>query len=261
MNAVPPPLGVARFPPRRRRTFRPDRNWPASPPAGPARPSSRSPSCSASPPACSPGTVYDMQRWGSRPTDLDTSRAPFTRLDLNRADHAPLLQLARCRRRPRPAHRGDRARAPRLPRRMKELRHVSGIGPTMLERLRPFVYVERVEGDEDEPAVRPVVLQPLPRPCRRQKNRAGVWRRRPTPKKQTARGTVSTSTRRPRPSCSSYHPGVGPKLSSRIIETRETKPFGKVDDLRRVRGIGAKTLENLRPYVTVDPSAKVETNQ
>lgn len=45
-------------------------------------------------------------------------------------------------------------------------------------------------------------------------------------------------------------PGVGPALSRRIIESRENVgPFLRPDDLRRVRGIGAKILEQIRPYV------------
>jgi competence protein ComEA len=46
-------------------------------------------------------------------------------------------------------------------------------------------------------------------------------------------------------------PGVGPTLSSRILHAREQRPFKSVDDLRRVPGVGAKTLEKLRPLVTV----------
>jgi competence protein ComEA len=46
-------------------------------------------------------------------------------------------------------------------------------------------------------------------------------------------------------------PGIGPTLSQRIIETREEQPFRSTDDLRRVRGIGVKTLERLRPHVAV----------
>ena len=56
-------------------------------------------------------------------------------------------------------------------------------------------------------------------------------------------------------------PHVGPTLAGHIIEARDKKPFQTVDDLLRVPGIKAKTLENLRPYVTVDPAAKVETHQ
>jgi DNA uptake protein ComE-like DNA-binding protein len=40
-------------------------------------------------------------------------------------------------------------------------------------------------------------------------------------------------------------------MSSRIILVREQRPFQSVDELRRVPGIGVKTLERLRPFVTV----------
>ncbi|MBI1917030.1 MAG: helix-hairpin-helix domain-containing protein [Planctomycetes bacterium] len=46
-------------------------------------------------------------------------------------------------------------------------------------------------------------------------------------------------------------PGIGPELARRIIDRRRIAPFRSVDELRRVRGIGAKTLEKLRPFVTV----------
>ena len=36
--------------------------------------------------------------------------------------------------------------------------------------------------------------------------------------------------------------------SKRIVEAREQRPFASVDELRRVRGIGVKTLERIRPY-------------
>jgi DNA uptake protein ComE-like DNA-binding protein len=45
-------------------------------------------------------------------------------------------------------------------------------------------------------------------------------------------------------------PGVGPVLAARITEAR---PFATVDDLRRVRGLGAARLARLRPLVTVHP--------
>jgi competence protein ComEA len=45
-------------------------------------------------------------------------------------------------------------------------------------------------------------------------------------------------------------PRVGPALASRIIEFRETNgPFKRVEELVAVRGIGEKSLEQLRPYV------------
>ena len=48
-------------------------------------------------------------------------------------------------------------------------------------------------------------------------------------------------------------PGIGPVLSARIVETRQARPFASVDELRRVKGIGVKTLEKLRPHVMVGP--------
>jgi competence ComEA-like helix-hairpin-helix protein len=48
-------------------------------------------------------------------------------------------------------------------------------------------------------------------------------------------------------------PGVGPALAARIVDTRAREgPFGTVDDLRRVRGVGAATLARLRPLLAVN---------
>ena len=44
-------------------------------------------------------------------------------------------------------------------------------------------------------------------------------------------------------------PGIGPAMSARILAAR---PFQSVDDLRRVKGIGPKTMESLRPHVKVE---------
>lgn len=45
-------------------------------------------------------------------------------------------------------------------------------------------------------------------------------------------------------------PGIGPTLAQRIVESRRTRgPFIDHNDLRRVRGIGPKTLEQIRPYL------------
>ncbi len=46
-------------------------------------------------------------------------------------------------------------------------------------------------------------------------------------------------------------PGVGSGLAARIIEARDAAPFTSVEDLRRVRGVGAAKLERMRPLVTV----------
>jgi len=43
--------------------------------------------------------------------------------------------------------------------------------------------------------------------------------------------------------------GIGEVLAQRIIEERQLLPFEDADDLRRVKGIGEKTVEKLRGSV------------
>jgi competence protein ComEA len=52
-------------------------------------------------------------------------------------------------------------------------------------------------------------------------------------------------------------PGIGPVLAGRIVEYRTAEgPFQDVEQLRRVKGIGKKKFEQIRPHVAVvRPSA------
>ncbi|MFO0946889.1 MAG: helix-hairpin-helix domain-containing protein [Planctomycetota bacterium] len=46
-------------------------------------------------------------------------------------------------------------------------------------------------------------------------------------------------------------PGIGPSLADRILEDREANgPFNSPEDLKRVAGIGDKTLQRLVPYLS-----------
>jgi competence protein ComEA len=48
-------------------------------------------------------------------------------------------------------------------------------------------------------------------------------------------------------------PGVGPAKSERIVEYRQKHgKFRRIQDLRRVKGFGQKTLKKLTPYLAVD---------
>ena len=48
-------------------------------------------------------------------------------------------------------------------------------------------------------------------------------------------------------------PHVGAKAAQRIVEYRKAHgSFAKVTDLMEVKGIGEKSFERLRPYLTVD---------
>jgi competence protein ComEA len=52
-------------------------------------------------------------------------------------------------------------------------------------------------------------------------------------------------------------PGIGETLAKRIVESREKEgPFIDHNDLRRVRGIGPRTLEKMRPYLRPMPDAQ-----
>lgn len=48
--------------------------------------------------------------------------------------------------------------------------------------------------------------------------------------------------------------GIGEKLARRIVTDREDRgAFRSIDDLRRVRGLGPKLVEKLRPFLTCRP--------
>ncbi len=54
-------------------------------------------------------------------------------------------------------------------------------------------------------------------------------------------------------------PGVGPVLAKRMEDYRKSVGrFHAVEDLRAVKGIGKKKLEQLKPFVTVTKSATLE---
>lgn len=45
-------------------------------------------------------------------------------------------------------------------------------------------------------------------------------------------------------------PGVGPTIAERIVHSRADEgPYASIDDLLRVRGVGPKTLDRVRPFI------------
>lgn len=52
-------------------------------------------------------------------------------------------------------------------------------------------------------------------------------------------------------------PNIGEQLAKRIVEDRSLRgPFRDLSDLRRVRGIGPKTLDGMLPYLLPLPGAE-----
>jgi len=47
-------------------------------------------------------------------------------------------------------------------------------------------------------------------------------------------------------------PGVGPSKAEAIVKYRGKHEFKKVEDILRVKGIGRKSFQTMRPYLTVD---------
>jgi competence protein ComEA len=64
----------------------------------------------------------------------------------------------------------------------------------------------------------------------------------------TETGTERISVNRASATLLDTLPGVGPATAQRIIEGR---PYSKLEDLLDVKGIGDKTLEKLRPFITL----------
>lgn len=72
----------------------------------------------------------------------------------------------------------------------------------------------------------------------------------PRPQRPSAEHPINVNTAPPE--ALDGLPGIGPALSERIVTYRSTqRPFQRVDELERVRGIGPKTLATLRPMVRV----------
>ena len=188
---------------------------------------------------------WNAQRWASRPTDLDA--APAGRIDLNRADRAQLLQLPGV-----GGRTADRIEAYRLSHKgfhnVEELRQVHGVGPATLERLRPFIDADAEDVLEDDADAAP------PSEVRKDVSLKGI---KPAVRKTSTGAKKGDALKEPidvnHATATELQrlPGIGPAMSSRIILVREQRPFLSVEELRRVPGIGVKTLERLRPFVTV----------
>jgi competence protein ComEA len=196
-------------------------------------------------------TLHGLASWsgGSRPTELRQGADAVHPIDLNQAGRAELLQLpgvgdglAGRIETYRQEHGGFRT--------VDELRQVRGVGPTMLERLRPSLIVRADKPSPADDAPDRTTPAPVRRPGRARAETPAPGK----PAKLAGRINVNRATAAQLQTL----PGIGPKLAQRILDERARGRFRSVDDLRRVSGIGPKTLDRLRPHVTVgDPPIDV----
>ncbi len=183
----------------------------------------------------------ELQRSDGAPTPTKSVAAsesrtskplPTRRIDLNKAERHELLQLPGVG--PAMADGILAYRDARGPfQRVEELRSVRGIGATTLEKLKPWLTLDPVESDE------PVRLaRKASEPAKT------LGGKKPALEEPIDLNKASAAELQ-------QLPGIGPTLAQRIVDEREKKPFAKVDDLKRVSGIGPKRLEQVRRFVTV----------
>jgi competence protein ComEA len=160
-------------------------------------------------------------RFTSSPSEYRPGALAAYRVDLNRADRDELMQV--------PGIGPGKADAIVARRNAlggfssaSDLDSVKGFGSKTLEKLGPHVVVNGS-----------TVLPPTPAPVPTGKFKAG------DPPLDVNTASEAELQRLP---------GIGPAMSARIVAAR---PFKSVDDLRKVKGIGAKTLETIRPWVSV----------
>jgi competence protein ComEA len=176
----------------------------------------------------------------ARPTEVEKNAFAVSPLDLNSADRAHLRQLPDI---------GDKLagqieeyRRTHGPfRSVAELAKVPGIGPKRVAKLRSWVYVEEDELGEEEDAVKAVSMSTKRPSASTAPSKPGKKGELPGPVDVNEASAEELQKVK----------GIGPVLAASIIAARKKQPFRSVDDLLRVPGIKEKTLEKLRPFVTV----------
>lgn len=179
-----------------------------------------------------------MTRWSTRIIPIEREGVILP-VDLNRADQTDLLLIPGIG--PELARRilDQRARLGRFYS-LDELRQVKGVGDATLRKVRPWLFVSTPDATSPAPpprVVRGAAPEDAPRPV-------------PGGKKVPPAGPIDLN--RAGAEQLQKLPGIGPTLAGRIVEYRQGKGgFGSVEELRKVKGIGVKTLDKLRPHLRI----------
>jgi competence protein ComEA len=125
---------------------------------------------------------------------------------------------------------------------LDELRNVKGVGAATLAKVRPYLYV-------DPSSLPPPTTEARPEP---------LVLERKTPPKPSGGGKKFQPGEPPIDVNSvgveqlARLPGIGPATAQKIIAARNERPFRTLADLDRVKGIGPKKLEAIRPFVVFE---------
>ena len=169
---------------------------------------------------------------GMRPTDAVAVVAGF---DVNSAERSDFEQIPGVGPKLAQAivdHRGEKGRFQSL----EQLRDVKGIGPATFDKVRPYLRVEPLPEPRDSFDADPPILErkksaPAPTAARSGKLQPG------DPAIDINAASLDEVMRLP---------GIGRVTAQAIVAGR---PYHSLADLDKVKGIGPKTLEKLRPFV------------
>lgn len=170
----------------------------------------------------------------ARPTELERG-ALLEPLDLNRADWRQIALIPEVGESKAKAIVQDRdERGPFAT--VDDVQRVSGVGKGTLTRLRGWVYVNPEET---------VALADSPQSSKKTSSSTARSRKGETLDEPLDLNTASAEQLR------KHIPGLGEVLADKIVAARKDKPFRSVEDLLLINGIKQKTLDKIRPYVTV----------
>ena len=181
-------------------------------------------------------------RLGARPTEP----APTDLIDLNSAAHSEIAQVPGVG--PKLAEAiVDHRRLHGAYKSVDELKSVRGVGPVTFEKIRNNFRIGAMA------LPRSAMAPPSPEPFESDRGPAPAPPPRPVAggikKIQPGEPPIDVNTATAEEL--QRLPAVGPVTARAILAARERGPFRSVEDLDRVKGIGPKTLDKLRPFVVV----------